>query len=118
MIMVCTAPSTGVTGDDTPSCLSSTVIQDVLRSQLGYDGIIITDSLSDVADRYSSADAAVAAIQAGADLIFLPADFAERYQGVLAAVQNGTISEDRINESLKRIYRVKYANRVDEIAGE
>lgn len=118
MIMVCTAPSMGITGDDTPSCLSSAVIQDVLRNQLGYNGIIITDSLSDLADRYSSADAAVAALQAGADMIFLPADFVESYQGVLAAVQNGTISEDRINESLKRIYRVKYANRVDEITGE
>ncbi|WP_051656577.1 glycoside hydrolase family 3 N-terminal domain-containing protein [Butyrivibrio sp. AE3004] len=118
MIMVCTAPSTGITGDDTPSCLSSTVIQDVLRGQLGYDGIIITDSLSDVADRYSSADAAVAALQAGADMIFLPENFAESYQGVLAAVQNGVISEDRINESLRRIYRVKYADKVEEIAGE
>ncbi|WP_051205638.1 glycoside hydrolase family 3 N-terminal domain-containing protein [Butyrivibrio sp. FC2001] len=118
MIMVCTAPSMGLTGDDTPSCLSPTVIQDVLRGQLGYDGIIITDSLSDLADRYSSADAAVAAIQAGADMIFIPADFVESYQGVLAAVQNGTISEDRINESLKRIYRVKYAGRVDEITNE
>ncbi len=118
MIMVCTAPSMGITGDDTPSCLSSTVIQDVLRGQLGYDGIIITDSLSDLADRYSPADSAVAAIQAGADMLFLPADFMESYNGVLAAVQNGTISEDRINESLKRIFRVKYANRVDEITGE
>ncbi|WP_022762852.1 glycoside hydrolase family 3 N-terminal domain-containing protein [Butyrivibrio sp. AD3002] len=115
MIMVCTAPSMGITGDETPSCLSSVVVQDLLRGQLGFDGIIITDSLSDLADRYSSADAAVAAIQAGADMIFLPADFVDAYQGVLAAVQNGTISEERINESLRRVYRVKYANRVEEI---
>ena len=118
MIMVCTASSQGITGDDTPSCLSSAVIQDVLRGQLGYDGIIITDSLCDLAGRYSSADAAVAAIQAGADMLFLPENFTEAYNGLLGAVQNGTISEDRINESLRRIYRVKYANRVEEITGE
>ncbi len=118
MLMVCTASSNGITGDDTPSCLSSTVIQDVLRSQLSYDGIIITDALSDLSGRYSSADAAVAAIQAGADMIFLPENFTEAYEGVLAAVQNGTISEDRINESLRRVYRVKYANKVEEITGE
>ena len=118
MIMVCTASAQGITGDDTPSCLSSAVIQDVLRNQLSYDGIIITDALADLSGRYSSADAAVAAIQAGADMLFLPENFAEAYNGVLAAVQNGTISEDRINESLRRIYRVKYAGRVEEITGE
>ncbi|WP_051204880.1 glycoside hydrolase family 3 N-terminal domain-containing protein [Butyrivibrio sp. VCD2006] len=118
MIMVCTASSMGITGDDTPSCLSSTVIQDVLRGQLGYDGIIITDSLADLAGRYSSADAAIAAIQAGADMIFLPENFVDAYEGLLYAVQNGVISEDRINESLRRVYRVKYAGKVEEIAGE
>jgi beta-N-acetylhexosaminidase len=51
-------------------------------------------------------------------MIFLPENFGEAYQGVLAAVQNGTISEDRINESLRRVYRVKYANRVEEITAQ
>ncbi len=115
MIMVCSAPSSGITGDSTPSCLSSAVIQDVLRSQLGFNGIIITDTISDIQD-YSSADAAIAAIQAGADMINSPSDFEGAYNGILGAVQNGTISEDRINESLKRIYRVKYADRVEDVS--
>ncbi len=117
MIMVCTAPSSGITGDSTPSCLSSAVMQDVLRTQLGFDGIIITDTLSDL-ENYSSADSAVNAILAGADMINHPMDFEEAYQGVLAAVQNGTISEDRITESLRRIYKVKYADRVETISEE
>ena len=117
MIMVCSAPSSGITQDSTPSCLSAAVMQDVLRSQLGFDGVIITDTLSDL-EAYSSADAAIAAVQAGADMLNSPADFEEAYQGVLGAVQNGTISEERINESLRRIYRVKYAGRVEEITGE
>lgn len=120
MIMVCAATSSGITGDDTPSCLSSAVVTDLLRGQLGYQGIIITDTLSDetILERYSDGDAAVAAIQAGADMIFIPGNFEESYNGVLSAVQSGIISEDRINESLSRIYRVKYASRVDEIASE
>lgn len=118
MIMVCTAPSSKVTGDDTPSCLSSQVVQGILREGLGYKGIIITDSLTDgnVIEKYSPAEAAVAAIEAGADMIFMPEDFAQSYEGVLAAVQNGTISEDRINESIHRIYRVKYADKAAEIS--
>ena len=43
----------------------------------------------------------------------MPENFEEAYQGLLEAVQNGTISEDRINESLKRIYRVKYRDRIE-----
>ncbi len=115
MIMVCTAPSSGITGNDTPSCLSSAVIEDVLRGNLGYDGIIITDALADV-EGLSSADSAVAAIGAGADMLFCPGDFEEAYNGVLSAVQNGTLSEERINESLRRIFRVKYAERVADIS--
>ncbi len=115
MVMVCTAPSSGLTGDNTPSCLSSRVMSDVLRSNLQFDGVIITDTLSDLTD-YSSADAAVQAIQAGADMINQPADFEEAYNGVLSAVQNGTISEDRIDESLRRIFRVKYSDKVKEIS--
>lgn len=104
-----------VVGDDTPCSLSGTVINDLLRNQLGYDGIVITDALdmSAITDSYSSAEAAVKAIEAGADMLLMPENFEEAYQGVLEAVQNGTISEDRINESLKRIYRVKYRDRIE-----
>ncbi len=115
MIMVCTAPSSGITGNDTPSCLSSAVIQDVLRNSLGYDGIIITDALADI-EGVSSADSAVAALNAGADMLFCPGDFEEAYNGVLSAVQNGVLTEERINESLRRIFRVKYAERVADIS--
>ena len=88
----------------------------LLRNQLGYNGIVITDALdmSAITDSYSSAEAAVKAIEAGADMLLMPENFEEAYQGLLEAVQNGTISEDRINESLKRIYRVKYRDRIDQ----
>lgn len=114
-VMVSHMSLPNVVGDDTPCSLSGAVINDLLRNQLGYDGIVITDALdmSAIMDSYSSAEAAVKAIEAGADMLLMPENFEEAYQGVLDAVQNGTISEDRINESLKRIYRVKYRDRIE-----
>ena len=104
-----------VIGDETPCSLSDKIINDILRNELGYDGIVITDALdmSAITESYTSEQAAVMAIQAGADMLLMPEDFQAAYDGVLKAVQDGTISEERINESLKRIYRVKYRDRVE-----
>ena len=54
------------------------------------------------------------ALRAGCDMILMPENFEEAYNGVLQAVQDGTISEERINDSLRRIYRIKYADKVTE----
>lgn len=115
-IMVSNAQVSGVTGDDTPASLSSVMIQDVLRNTLGFQGVVITDALNDstVTAGYNSADAAVAAISAGADMLLEPADYQEAYEGVLQAIADGKITEERIHESMYRIYRVKYKNALDE----
>lgn len=111
-IMVSHASAKGITGDDTPSSMSSVVIQDVLRNTLGFRGVVMTAALNDsaVTGAYSPAEAAVAAVQAGADLLLLPEDYKEAYEGVLQAVTDGTITKERIRESMYRIYRVKYKN--------
>ena len=111
-IMVSHVSAKGVTGDDTPSSLSSVMITDVLRNSLGFDGVVITDRLNDTAvtSGHTSAEAAVAAIQAGADILLEPQNYDEAYQGVLQAVSDGTITQERICESLRRIYKVKYKN--------
>ena len=98
-----------VTGDDTPASLSKTMITDILRGQMGYDGIVVTDAMNmgAVTEQYTSAQAAVKALQAGADLVLMPEDFQEAYQGVLNAVKDGTLTEQRINESVTRIVKVK-----------
>ena len=98
-----------VTGDDTPASLSKTTITDILRGQMGYDGIVVTDAMNmgAVTEQYTSAQAAVKALQAGADLVLMPEDFQEAYQGVLDAVKDGTLTEQRINESVTRIVKVK-----------
>lgn len=98
-----------IVGDDTPASLSKTIVTDLLIDELGYKGIIITDALNmgAVSQQYSSAQAAVKALNAGVDMLLMPADFNTAYQGVLAAVQSGEISEERINESVKKILKTK-----------
>jgi len=98
-----------VTGDNTPASLSEKMITGVLRETMGYDGIIITDALNmgAITKQYSSAEAAVKTLLAGSDMILMPDDFRDAYEGVLDAVKNGTITENRINESLERILKIK-----------
>ena len=109
MIMVGHISVPEVTGDDTPATLSETVITDLLRNELGFDGIIITDSMSmgAIVDHYGPGEAAVQVIRAGGDMILMPQDFVEARQAVLEAVYQQEITEERINESLRRIYRIK-----------
>lgn len=118
-VMVGTISAPGLTGgDNTPCCLSGAVVG-LLRNQLGFNGIIITDALNETAitDYYTSADAAEKALKAGVDMIYMPENFTEAYEGILQAVQSGSLEESRIDESLLRIYRVKYKDRVDNALG-
>ena len=98
-----------------PSSMSKTIMTDVLRDELGFQGIIITDAMnmSAITEYYTTEEAAVMAIQGGADMLLMPDDFEKAYEEVLTAVKDGTITEERIDESLKRIYRVKYKDRIE-----
>lgn len=119
-IMVSHLSAPNVVGDNTPASLSSMMINDILRGQLGYQGVVITDAMNMTAitDYYTSEQAAVMALQAGADMILMPEDFKAAYQGVLDAVNNGTLTEERIDESLRRIYRIKKYEEYISIVGE
>lgn len=98
-----------VTGDNTPATFSYKMITEILRGQLGFDGIVITDALNmgAVTSSYNSAEAAVRALNAGNDMLLMPENFKEAYQGVLDAVASGELSEERIDQSVERILRVK-----------
>lgn len=115
-VMVSHATAPALDEDNVPSSLSKKVITDILRGELGFEGIVITDALNMTAitDYYTPEEAAVMAIEAGADMLLMPEDFEKAYNAVLTAVQDGTISEERINESLDRIYRVKCAGKLEE----
>ena len=99
-----------ITGNELPATLSPQIITDLLREEMGYKGIVITDAMNmgAIANYYRSDEAAVKAIQAGADMILMPYDFTSAYEGVLSAVEQGEISGERLDESLERILKLKY----------
>lgn len=101
--------------DTVPSTLSKTIVTDILRNELDFQGVVVTDALNTgaITGYYTTEDAVVKAIQAGADMLLMPDDFKAAYDALLAAVQDGTISEERIDQSLERIYRVKYEGMLD-----
>ena len=95
-----------------PATLSKKMITSYLRKTLGFDGIVETDAMrmSAIQDRYGTAQASVEAVQAGCDLVLLRGNrehFDEGYNAILGAVKNGSISEERLNESVRRILREK-----------
>ena len=109
VIMVAHISCPNIVGDNTPSSLSGVMINDILRGQLGYQGVVTTDALNmgAIAEEYSSGQAAVQALQAGVDILLMPENFQEAYQGVLSAVGDGRLTEERINESVRRIVNLK-----------
>lgn len=111
MVMVGHISCPKVTGDSAPASLSRAIVTDVLRGELGFDGIIITDSLGmgAVAGLHKARDLGVAAIEAGVDMLLMTPELTASYQGVLDAVKAGTITEERIDESVTRIVRAKLA---------
>lgn len=97
------------TADGLPATLSSEMLG-ILRNDLGYDGIIITDAMNmgAIVDQYGSGESAVMAVQAGVDLVLMPADLQEAAEALTAAIKKGDISEERVNEALWHILSLKY----------
>ncbi len=99
-----------VTHSDKPATLSSVVLKDILRGKLGFKGIIITDAIEmgAIKQHYSTRNATVMAILAGADIVLCPRDYREAVDAITDAVNDGTLSEERLDESLRRILKLKY----------
>ena len=111
LIMTAHIAVPNVTGTNIPSTLSSVVLQDKLRGELGYQNIIITDGMEmgAITKHYTSGEAAVGSIKAGVDIVLGPRNFTEAFDAVIAAVNNGTLTEERINQSVRRILTLRYA---------
>ena len=109
VIMVSHIACPEVTGNNTPATLSRELVTDLLRKDMGFDGLVITDALNmgAITEQYSSGEAAVAALNAGVDMLLMPADFQAAYDGVMAALENGELTEKRIDDSVKRILEIK-----------
>ena len=113
LIMTAHISLPNVTGTEMPATMSSFILQDKLRGELGYQNIIVADALKmrAITEQYSSGEAAIKGIQAGLDIILKPLHFIEAFDAVVKAVNTGVISEERINQSVRRILRLKQALR-------
>jgi beta-N-acetylhexosaminidase len=103
---------TDVNGKLLPSSLSFNIINKLLRQELNFQGLVITDDLEmgAILKNYSIGDACIMAINAGVDMVSICADavnIREGFRAVVEAVKTGKISETRIEQSLKRITLVK-----------
>ena len=114
MVMVSHMAAPTLTGDNEPSIFSRTLVTGILREQMGFQGVIITDALDmgAISQYYAADEASIMAVLAGCDMLLMPEDYEKAYTGVLEAVRSGNIDEERINDSLRRIYRIKYADMV------
>lgn len=98
-----------VTESTVPASMSKLVVKNMLRQELGFDGIVITDAMDmgAITKKYEPGVAAVNCIKAGVDIILMSPDYEEAYQAVYEAVQSGEIKESQITESVQRIMEVK-----------
>lgn len=92
-----------------PSTLSPLVMTRVLREELGFEGIVFTDAMdmAAIARRHSPGEAAVRAIEAGADVILMPPNVAQAIDGIVEAVRSGRLDEERVNASVMRVLETK-----------
>ena len=95
--------------DELPATLSYKITTEMLRNEMHFDGIAITDSLamSSIADNYGVGESAVMSIKAGIDMLLDPTDIDTAIDAVVQAVESGDITEDRIDESVRRILTLK-----------
>ncbi len=95
--------------ENRPATLSHPIMTGLLRKNLGFHGIIVTDGMTmqGVTDKFSPEEAAVLAIEAGADVVLVPENFQRAYRGILEAVKSGKIAPVRLDESVRRILSAK-----------
>lgn len=109
MIMIGHISAPNVTGNNEPATLSYELLTNKLRDELGYEGIIITDSfeMGAITNNYTVKDAVIKAVNAGVDIILMPENYIEAFNAFKEAIDNKEISIERVNESLKRILTLK-----------
>ena len=98
-----------ITGARTPATLAPAVLTELLRDEMGFGGLVVTDAMDMAAvDRlFRRGEAAVRALEAGADVILMPPDVGAARNGIIEAVESGRMTEERIDRSVLRILRAK-----------
>lgn len=100
----------GVEGSDAaPATLSRNFMTDVLRTDIGFRGLVVTDAMTmgGIARRYGASEPLVLAIEAGADILLMPRDVSDAIEVVAGAVSSGRITQERIDRSVRRILEMK-----------
>lgn len=100
----------GVEGSDAaPATLSRNFMTDVLRTDIGFRGLVVTDAMTmgGIARRYGASEPLVLAIEAGADILLMPRDVSDAIEVVAGAVSSGRITQERIDRSARRILEMK-----------
>lgn len=94
-----------------PATLSPKIMNELLRREMGFDGLLFTDAMNmkAVSNHFESVDAAVRAVNAGADVVLMPTDLKLVYEGLIEAVESGKIPIKRIDDSVARILKFKAA---------
>ena len=98
-----------IIGDNTPCSLSHKMITEILKGELGYDGLVITDALNmgAISKNYTPEEAAIMAVKAGNDMLLMPDDFHRTASGLIEAVRKGEISDEQIDSSVLKIIEKK-----------
>lgn len=96
--------------DSEPAPFSYPIVTGLLREEMGFEGVVITDSLQmkAITDQYSGGEAAVKAVQAGVDLLLCPPDLDAAISALVEALETGSISQARLDESVRRILTLKF----------
>ncbi|MDR0838611.1 MAG: hypothetical protein LBN99_03095 [Oscillospiraceae bacterium] len=108
-VVVSHAAAASLDASGAPSSLSRAVVTELLRSELGFEKIIITESLSDAGflTKYPGGEASVLALEAGADMLLTPKSLPDAVKAIQAAIEDGRLTRERIDESVLRILMVK-----------
>ena len=95
--------------EELPATLSRRIMSDILRDSLGFEGLVVTDALmmGAIVNSYGPGETAVMALEAGSDLLLMPADIGVAIEAVAGAVESGRISTDRLDESVRRVLELK-----------
>lgn len=115
MIMTAHIALPKITGSYIPATLSKDIVNGILREEMGFDGVVITDAINmkALSDNYSLEQICEYTINAGVDIILMPTDPKDALNTIERLVNNGNVTEDRINESVKRILNLKYKKNMD-----
>ena len=113
MVMTAHISAPNVTGEDVPSTMSKMMLQDKLRRELGYRNLIVTDAMDmgAITKQYTLEKAVVGCLVAGVDIVLSPHDFVSAFDAIEAAVKSGKLTEERINQSVRRILLLKITTR-------